>query len=846
MNKKKKNILSNLLPAWLGSVANKFNNFQLVLTLIFVLLSTAFVIAGYVYYKAQVEDIEELTGRHLKFSAASKSAQIKSWLGERKNDAEILFKSSLIARQTQKFIANPTSESDKNLLLEFLNSIYKSDQYESFRIATTIGDIVYSSNEDYQTISPDSKILFDQSLSTGKCVFSGFITGNLGKKIYMNYYVPIFLEKEINEKPIAVIILRIDPNKYFYPIIQADLQIDSNLDFVLARNEGDYFLYLNKISEADSSYLSLKLPPSDKYKHLQNAKKGIDDIVYSTDYKDNTVLTSVNSISDSPWTLITKIDSVNVYKKINSAAKNIAMIIFLFIAMSGVTLGFVWTKSSEIGFKKLYKTEAERRARTQQYVTLLKNANDTIILFDDKGDIYEVNERATYLYGFTSQEFRNHNIRDLVSNSATDGLQKRIEKIVESDGAVYETIHKKRDGTSFNVEISARAIKIDGTEYFQAIVRDITERIETAEKIKNQNEFLQLTINSLTIPFLVIDAHTYEVKLANDSARALGPKSATTCFALTRHLNEPCNSEKVSCTINNIKSTNKPSKVEHVLVGDNGDLQFFEVNAYPIFDKDGKLAEVIEYSIDITERKKQELELIKTRDEAEQANRLKSIFLANMSHELRTPLNGILGFSEIIIEDTDQIEIKDLAKMLNLSAIRLFKTLNLILDLSRIEAGNFLLEYENVSIHKTIKQVFELHRYEGSKKELDMKLSFGTEDLLLKTDLRIFTGIIENLLHNAIKFTHKGFVELKADVDSKNDEIILRVNDSGIGIKKDQLNMIWEEFKQLSEGLSRSYEGSGLGLSLVRKYVRKLNGRIEVDSAYGSGTKFTVYLPIKT
>lgn len=843
MKKKKKIIRSRFFPAWVSRIFKKLNNFQIILTAIFIFLSTAFVIAGYIYYKAQVEEVQSLTNKHLKFSSAAKSSQIKSWLGERRNDAEILFNSTLIARQTHKFISDTSSKSEKEILLEVLQSLYKTDQYDSFRITDLIGNVIFSSNEDYEKLSPASRKFFNKSIESGKNVFSGFTNGTQDKKFYMKFFIPIFLREANKSRPIAVFILKIDPDKYFYPLVQSDLEIDSDLEFVLVRNDGDSFVYLNKMDIADSSVFGLKIKANETHKHLILAKEGNENVISSVDYKGNNVLTTVKNISDSPWTLITKIDSTKVYENINSAAGNIALVVFLFIAMSGFSIGFIGTKSSEIHFKKLYKSEKERRARAHQYVALLKNANDSILLFKENGSIYEINERACSLYGYTSEEFRKMNIRELVSHAAETGLARRIEKILESDGAVYETTHKKRDGTSFPVEVSARAIKIDGIEYFQAIVRDISDRMEADKKIKAQNDFLQLTINSLTHPFLVIDANDYTIKLANDAARAMGPKEALTCYTLTHPANESCNNRPEQCPLSIIRNSLQPAKVEHIINDPNGDARYFELNAYPIFDSAGMLAEIIEYYVDITDRKKQELDLIKARDDAEEANRLKSIFLANMSHELRTPLNGILGFSEIIAEDAEQESIKNLAQMLNLSAIRLFKTLNLILDLSIIEAGKLELQYELMSANTIIQEVFDLYRTEGTKKGLEMKLSLDAEEILFKTDARIFTSIIDNLLHNAIKFTQKGFVKLIIRINAETDDLVIKVEDSGIGIKEQYLERIWEQFKQVSEGLNRSFEGSGLGLSLVNKYVKKLNGRTEVESVYGSGTTFTVYLP---
>lgn len=249
---------------------------------------------------------------------------------------------------------------------------------------------------------------------------------------------------------------------------------------------------------------------------------------------------------------------------------------------------------------------------------------------------------------------------------------------------------------------------------------------------------------------------------------------------------------------------------------------------------------------DITERKQLEQNLIAAKERAEEMNRLKSSFLANMSHELRTPMIGILGFSEFLEMEAQDPHLKEYAKIIHSSGTRLMETLNLILNLSRVEAGRFDMKSANVDVIKIVNEVCALFESAAEKKQLTLSLETVFKNLVLNIDEQVFRQIINNLLNNAIKFTETGGVSVSITVEQHENlrYAVFRVKDSGIGIAPEQHGLIWEEFRQVSEGKDRNFEGTGLGLSLTKRFVEKLNGRIFVESELQKGSVFTVWLPL--
>lgn len=264
-----------------------------------------------------------------------------------------------------------------------------------------------------------------------------------------------------------------------------------------------------------------------------------------------------------------------------------------------------------------------------------------------------------------------------------------------------------------------------------------------------------------------------------------------------------------------------------------------------IHDSNGKLIALIGVAEDISNRKKIEQTLRKAKENAEEMNRLKSSFLANMSHELRTPLHGILGFSEIILEKDNLEEIKSIADIIHKSGNRLLNTLNQILDLSSLEANTKKIECKFIDIMEVVKDSVELFRAEVKKKNLGLSFHSDNPSVITYSDPKIIYDTLNNLIINAISFTKKGGISIKVREEIINEKncVVINVKDTGIGIKKADMKIIFDEFRQASEGWGRSYGGSGLGLSICKRYMDLLGGSISVTSNPGEGSDFKLVIP---
>ena len=287
----------------------------------------------------------------------------------------------------------------------------------------------------------------------------------------------------------------------------------------------------------------------------------------------------------------------------------------------------------------------------------------------------------------------------------------------------------------------------------------------------------------------------------------------------------------------------------------------------PLRDSAGNITGILSVALDITERKRAEQELdeantrlraqaedlerlassyAREREHAIAANRAKSEFLANMSHELRTPLNAIIGFAEVItlrMWGANSDRYFDYAEDIVMSARHLLHVINDILDMSKIEAGRYELSLEDVDLPTVIGDCLTIVKGRVQEADLELVDEFPTALPPVRIDARAIKQVLLNLLSNAIKFTPPGgAIRVTGDSDSEG-WLTIRVHDSGIGIRAEDLTRIFEPFWQGDPHIRRHSEGTGLGLAISRKFIELHGGTLTIDSSESNGTVATVRLP---
>ena len=260
-----------------------------------------------------------------------------------------------------------------------------------------------------------------------------------------------------------------------------------------------------------------------------------------------------------------------------------------------------------------------------------------------------------------------------------------------------------------------------------------------------------------------------------------------------------------------------------------------------------KRLSIVAVTRDISDRKNQEAELVRTRDEADSANRIKTQFLANMSHELRTPLNSIMGFSEILNRELfgslGEGRYRDYAHLIHESGEHLLNVVNDILDISKIETGKFKIVKEPVDLASLVESCCDVMRHTAEQKQLTLMVEVAPVLPALAADRRACKQMLLNVISNAIKFTNPGG-SVRVSARALNGTVEIAVTDNGVGIAAAELPKLGNPFVQASNSRDASCEGAGLGLSVVKGLAKLHGGKLELRSTLGKGTTATITLPL--
>lgn len=233
-------------------------------------------------------------------------------------------------------------------------------------------------------------------------------------------------------------------------------------------------------------------------------------------------------------------------------------------------------------------------------------------------------------------------------------------------------------------------------------------------------------------------------------------------------------------------------------------------------------------------------ELSISKEVAESANKAKNEFLAKISHEMRTPLTPIIGYSRILLKEINDVSSKEKLEIIHTSGVKLLNFTNELLDFSKIESGKVDLNYETFNIRKLFQDIYHEHIDLAKMKHIDFKIDYLHANVSIYSDKIKIYEIAKNIIHNAIKYTEKGFV--LCDVFVEKNTLFFNIYDSGIGMSEENIKNIFESFVQIGNEQS----GAGLGLSITKKLLEVLNGKIEVESKIGIGSTFKIQIPIET
>jgi len=479
------------------------------------------------------------------------------------------------------------------------------------------------------------------------------------------------------------------------------------------------------------------------------------------------------------------------------------------------------------------------------YESVFDNIVDAIYIqkVDDdeiSSNFFKVNQAACDVLGYTENELLKLSPKAITPERLLYKFPVIIEELLGNGYVRFRSENITKEGRIIPVEVVSHFFPYKEQNMIATIVTDLSSKIEAEKKEKENRKLLQSVLDTLPGRLFVISTD-FKILACNkhfedisDGNRQFEDFAGETCYKALSNGHEICRDCNLKKVIENPKSFSVIKEYQ-----ENGEYKCVKRYFAPIINTEGNVSGIIEYIEDITE-----LKLIQRK--AEEANLAKSTFMMNMSHELRTPLNGILGFSGILEDMIHDEEQSEHIRNIKTSGYHLLALINDLLDFSEMESKTLALKNEEMNLHHLLDLCMTLIQMEAYKKGLETEFIYDESiPETVFTDRLRLSQIINNLLANAVKFTEKGKIRLKAEnigFTHENVRVCFSVCDTGIGIKESLKDVIFDSFTQGDSSITRKYGGTGLGLTLSRQLLSFLGSKMEVESKENEGSTFSFVL----
>ncbi len=495
--------------------------------------------------------------------------------------------------------------------------------------------------------------------------------------------------------------------------------------------------------------------------------------------------------------------------------------------------------------------QRDRLEGHRAYTNRLLNATDDLFFaLDPTGQFQWWNDRVLETTGLSDEDVGSVDALDhFVPAEREKQAKQAIRRVLQTGSGQVEVPLVADDGVAVPYEFVGNPVEnLEGERQIVCVGRNVAERKRRERELRESERRFQAMLNDPNILAGVLSPDGTFQKV-NDTA--LGYIEATRADVLGRPFWETpwWETENRSAVREKVERVAEGEYVrfeaEHVTP--DGEARTVTGIMRPVTGEEGEVVSIFVTARDITERKRKARRLKQAKEqaelsklEAEEASRMKSAMLANMSHEIRTPLTGIIGFAEAIGDEIDgDGGVAHFADLIEDSGRRLLDTLDAVLNLSKLEAGQMTLESRPIDLADQARQV--AREFAAEADDSGLALEVEAEEAGARADEGGLQIVLQNLLSNAIKYTEEGTVQVRTY--REDGEAVLQIEDTGIGMDPAVAESLFEPFRQGSEGLSREYEGTGIGLAVTKKATEQMGGSIDVETEKGEGSTFTARLP---
>ena len=521
------------------------------------------------------------------------------------------------------------------------------------------------------------------------------------------------------------------------------------------------------------------------------------------------------------------------------------------------------------------RDEEALREREEIFSAIINQAVDGIVLLDTETLAFiEYNDAACHRLGYTREAFATINAADIQAEMSPEEVRRRVRTIKEGQGAVtFDSVHRCADGTLRDVELSYRALELNGRSYLAGVWRDITDRRKAADQLLKLSLAVEQSPSAVIVTDLEGRIEYVNQAFVEGSGYALDEILGQRTGFLKSGRTPPETYTSLWAAL----AVGQSWEGEFINRRRDGQLRVEHARISPIVQPDGRVSHYLGIQEDITERKAAEAELASYRDHLEQlvamrtrqleeanvvlsqrtaeveaareasdaANRAKSAFLANMSHEIRTPMNAIIGLTHLLRRSLEGAEVQSRLQKISDAAEHLLSIINDILDISKIEAGKLTLDESDFNLEEVVRKACALVADKAHQKGLELVVDMGSVPTLLRGDPIRLGQMLVNYLGNAVKFTESGLILLRCRVEEESDNSVgvrIEVSDTGIGIAPEHLPRLFTPFEQADGSTTRRFGGTGLGLAITGHLARLMGGQAGVTSEPGHGSTFWLSL----
>jgi PAS domain S-box-containing protein len=963
--------------------------------ILFAVLTAIIIVAGYAYYLNGKKQIRQSQEANLGIIANLKAEQLINWREERIADARTIAEGPFFLINYEEWLnAGRKNDQYKKLLIKRLMVYQADNKYHSVAILDKNGKINLGTDEQYSATGICLSDNFKKIIRTGKIIFGDFYFCSYSHKILLDVLAPIISQQGGNNILLGVLVLTIDPNEYLYPLLQSWPALSKTSETLLVRREGDYAVYLNELRHKNGTALSLRMPASEQKLPAAMALRGQEGIVNGYDYRGIAVLGFIKHIPDSNWYMIVKTDYSEVYSPLNRIILLLVIAAFLLIALSGASIWLIFTLQNRRHYENLYLAEDERQKAQDalkesefKYRNFFELSNDGMTIYRNNR-IINCNLSASKIFRTPIENIIGKHFWDFLPEYQPDGRlsieagKGPVRLVMQDKPNVSGFLFLRGDGTTFDGEITINSIVLNGERYYQTIVRDVTERRQAEEALKESElkyrTLFELSNDSMTIyrNDRIIDVNQAMLQLFRvDSDQALGHQawdflpeyqpdgrlSVESAKESLRHIgnteqltkefrylrgdgttfdgevtvssavlsgdryyqtiirditerNQAAQAirqseEKYRSLLNNASDTILIADLKNNIIEVNRNAEilfgyslpellqlnvmdihpqtelsiirtFFEytannefgsINDTSIRKKNGEIvpvditASVIEYGgtkviqgiyRNITERKLAEEERQRLEDRLQRAEKMESLGMlaGGVAHDLNNVLGIIVGYSELLLHEIkEQPSLRKRIKNILNSGERATEIVQDLLTLARRGVPTRQVININAIILDYLKTP-EFLRFSSFHLRVNIKTEMETDLLSIMGSPIHLTKTIMNLISNAAEaMPDGGIITIKTenryldrpvkgyDDVKTGDYSVLIVTDTGEGISAEDINRIFEPF-YTKKVMGRS--GTGLGLSVVWGTVKDANGYIDVQSEQGKGTSFILYFPV--